>query len=112
MPLRKALVSWSAAASALADLPDKAEPASVALHVAPWFPYELRKERVQGVARFVLLIGADGKLQAMCCYERTRPQFQESAAAALARWQYRPARVRDRSVPSVIEQTITFSLSE
>ncbi len=89
-------------------------PGSVQPHairqVKPEYPADLRSARVQGFARFVMLISTDGKVQALHCYEQSHPLFAESAAAALRQWQFTPAQVNGAPVRVLTEQTVGFAL--
>lgn len=75
---------------------------------APAYPGHLRRKSVDGSARLLILIGADGKVSAIYCSHATHPDFALASAEALIRWRFSPATIQGTAVPIVVVQTMDF----
>jgi TonB family protein len=77
--------------------------------VAPVYPYELRRKGVSGSTSFLMLIGADGRVKSLYCYQSTHPWLADAAAEALNAWKFKPATVKGTAMPVLANQTMDFS---
>ena len=90
-------------------LPPEAEPVRAPKRQPPSYPAELRRAGVSGYARFLFLIGSDGTVQGIYCFDASRPDFALAGAEALLKWRFSPATVGDTPVPMVASQTLEFN---
>ena len=74
----------------------------------PEYPAHLRRKGVDGSARLLILIGADGKVGAIYCANSTHRDFALASAEALVRWRFSPATIQGTAVPVVVFQTMDF----
>lgn len=65
-------------------------------------------EQLTGTADFLLLIGADGRLQAIYCCDQTNRLVAQGTAATLPEWTFTPAEVQGRPVPMVLHLPIVI----
>lgn len=75
---------------------------------APAYPVHLRRKGIDGSARLLILIGAEGKVTAIYCSYATHPDFALASAEALMRWRFSPATIQGTAVPIVVVQTMDF----
>lgn len=77
------------------------------LQPAPVYPFEMRKNRVEGTVVVEFLVDRDGNVYRAAVLSATTPGFEEAALRAVAKWRFEPGyrsgrRVRFRmSVPLV-----------
>lgn len=109
--LRAALSSLEPVEARIRKLPAGAMAAKPRTKVPPIYPYDMKVTGEQGEARFLLLIGADGQIKAMHCYESSDGLFERRAAEALVQWTFAPARIGRTNVPMILELPIVFRLA-
>ncbi len=78
--------------------------------VAPRYPEEARKRRVQGIVVVDAVIGADGTIRSVRVLEEPDPVLGEAAAAAIRQWTFAPARRAD-GTPVEVRSTFTIDFS-
>jgi hypothetical protein len=93
----------------LSALPPEAEPAEPTKRSHPSYPAGLRRAGVSGHASFLFLIGADGTVKSIYCYDASRPDFALAGAEAVLKWRFNPAQIGDTPVPMLASQTLEFS---
>ncbi|HUL54564.1 MAG TPA: energy transducer TonB [Opitutaceae bacterium] len=77
--------------------------------VEPVFPPHLLQIGVtQGMVRVAINTDAEGKLVEMLVVGYTRPEFADSAVAAIKQWQFGPARLRGEAVGTTVEMFFQF----
>jgi outer membrane biosynthesis protein TonB len=76
---------------------------------APRFPDELRRRGVSGEARYLLVIGADGMVKGICCYQSSDPAFAVAGAGALITWKFSPAKIGATPIPVLAAQKMEFN---
>jgi|GEM_PF-6104724 len=75
---------------------------------APEYPAQLRRKGVDGAARLLIVIGADGTIKAIHCNEATHPEFALAAAEAVSKWRFSPATIQETPVPVVATLLLEF----
>ncbi len=83
--------------------PSEATPPKLYHSIPHSYPQSMRQGRESGSANFVALVGADGKVQNIYCYQHTDRLFAIAYAAALARWRYEPAKINGTAVPVLVD---------
>lgn len=77
--------------------------------VAPFYPDDLRRKNIGGMARFIFVIGADGKVKGLYCVEADHPDLAVAAAAAVAQWRFAPAKIENTPIPVIAGQMVEFN---
>jgi hypothetical protein len=84
-------------------LPDGATPPEIVSAIPYSYPKKLRQGNETGKARLLVLVGVDGSVKTLHCYEHTHSMFALAVAAAVVRWKYTPAMINGTPVPVVLE---------
>jgi protein TonB len=94
-----------------ADDPDITKP--VLVHkVAPDYPEDARKEKVQGEVILEALVDKDGTVAGITVVSDPAPTLTEAAVTAVKQWRYTPATDKDNKPVAVfLKVTIQFRLS-
>jgi len=100
----------SGAATPPAEAAQPLEPATLVSKVDPVYPEAARRAGVEGTVVLEATIGPDGRVTRVDVLRGLPFGLSEAAAAAVARWQYRPARGRDGPTVSRKEVRIEFRL--
>jgi outer membrane biosynthesis protein TonB len=77
--------------------------------VAPEYPYELRRRGISGSAKYLFMIGSDGAIKGIYCYEASHRELALAGAQALVKWKFTPAKLEGTAVPVMAYQTLDFS---
>ncbi|MBJ3787101.1 energy transducer TonB, partial [Bacillus sp. OA1] len=78
---------------------------------APVYPPAAVLAEIEGSASILFDLDADGRVVNAVVEEATHPAMGESALAALAQWQFEPARLQGRPVPlRQLRQSFPFQL--
>ncbi len=86
-------------------------PAQPLSRVPPEYPSKARQKGVEGFVTLNVLVNAEGSIQQMRVLNAD-PQgvFEDSAKAALARWEFRPGQYQASPVAMWVKQTIRYRL--
>ena len=96
-----------------AETSDEAlQPAVLLSKVDPTYPEMARRSGVEGTVVLDAQIGANGRVEDVQVLRGLPLGLSESAAEAVRRWQYRPARGRSGPVPSHKTVRIVFTLGQ
>jgi TonB family protein len=76
--------------------------------VAPIYPPEARKARIQGTVFLRCVIGTDGEVKSATPEKEADPSLVEAAATAVKQWRYEPVR-DDQGRPVEVTMTITIN---
>ena len=79
--------------------------------VQPIYPPEAKQNRVQGVVRFSVMIGKDGKVQNLTLVFGD-PVLAEAAREAVQQWVYKPTLLNGAPVEVVTLVDVNFTLSQ
>jgi len=82
-------------------LPDDATPPELKTSIPHTYPPGLKMTKEPKRADFLILIGADGTVKCLYCYSYTNDDqlFALSAAQAVLKWRYAPAKIGNTAVP-------------
>ncbi len=96
-----------------AETSDEAlEPASLLSKVDPSYPEAARRSGIEGTVVLDALVGPDGQVEDVQILRGLPLGLSESAAEAVRRWHYRPARGRSGPVASHKTVRIVFTLGQ
>ena len=80
-------------------------------HVAPVYPEDAQKAKVQGIVILETIIGTDGTIQEAKIL-RGVPMLDKAALDAVMLWQYTPTLLNGEPVEVIMTVTVTFTLNE
>lgn len=92
----------------VADLEKRPEPVS---QVAPTYPPELRKAKVEGVVTLVFVLDETGRVEDPRVETSTRPEFEKPALDAIRKWRFRPGMKSGQAVRTYIRIPMRFRVS-
>jgi protein TonB len=95
-------------AFAVADLEKRPEPVS---QVAPTYPAELRKAKVEGVVTLIFVLDETGRVEDPRVENSTRPEFEKPALEAIRKWRFSPGQKDGQSVRTYIRIPMRFRVS-
>jgi len=89
------------------DLDERPKPT---VQVAPVYPAEMAKARIEGRAQVAFVIDSDGRVVGAHAVESSRPEFEAPSVAAVSKWQFDPGRKGGRLVNTQVNQVIEYKL--
>jgi protein TonB len=92
----------------VSDLEKRPEPTS---QVAPAYPAELRKARVEGVVTLVFLLDETGRVEDPRVENSSRPEFDKPALEAIRKWRFSPGMKDGQPVRTYIRVPMRFRVS-
>lgn len=92
----------------VADLEKRPEPVS---QVAPTYPAELRKARVEGVVTLVFLLDETGRVEDPRVENSSRPEFEKPALEAIRKWRFSPGMKSGQAVRTYIRLPLRFRVA-
>jgi periplasmic protein TonB len=92
----------------VADLEKKPEAVS---QVAPAYPPELRKAKIEGSVTLVFILGEDGRVEEPRVENSSRPEFEKPALEAIRKWRFRPGQKDGKPVRSYIRVPMKFRVA-
>jgi protein TonB len=110
VPAPPAPAAPAGAHSPSAEVGEAIEPAMVVSRVEPTYPEPARRAGLEGLVELEIVVGADGSVQSVEVVRGLPLGLSESAASAVGRWKYRPARSKSGPVASRKTVRILFTL--
>jgi len=92
----------------VADLEKRPEPVS---QVAPTYPAELRKAKVEGVVSLVFVLDESGRVEDPRVENSSRPEFEKPALEAIRKWRFSPGMKDGQAVRTYIRVPMRFRVS-
>lgn len=89
----------------VADLEKRPEAVS---QVAPAYPTELRKAKVEGAVTLVFILDETGRVEDPRVENSSRPEFEKPALDAIRKWRFRPGQKDGKAVRTYIRIPIRF----
>lgn len=83
----------------------------VVSQVAPAYPAELRKARVEGSVTVVFLLSEDGRVEDPRVENSSRPEFEKPALEAIRRWRFRPGMREGQAVKTHMRLPMRFRVA-
>ena len=91
----------------VADLEKRPEAVS---QVAPTYPAELKKAKVEGVVTLLFVLDETGRVEDPRVENSTRPEFEKPALEAIRKWRYSPGMKDGQAVRTYIKVPIRFRM--
>ena len=79
--------------------------------VAPTYPAELRKAKIEGMVTLVFLLTEDGRVEDPRVENASRPEFEKPALEAVRRWRFRPGMKDGQAVRTHLRLPIRFRVA-
>lgn len=76
--------------------------------VAPGYPAELRKAKIEGVVTVLFVINEDGRVEDPRVENSSRPEFEKPALEAIRKWRFRPGTKGGQSVRTFVKKPFRF----
>lgn len=92
----------------VADLEKRPE---VLAQIAPVYPAELRKARVEGTVTLLFLLDENGRVEDPRVDHASRPEFEKPALEALRKWRFKPGEKEGQPVKTYMRLPIRFRLA-
>jgi protein TonB len=92
----------------VSDLEKRPEAVS---QVAPAYPAELRKARIEGVVTLVFVLNETGRVEDPRVENASRPEFEKPALEAIRKWRFRPGEKDGQPVRSYVRIPMRFRVS-
>lgn len=80
----------------------------VVSQVAPAYPAELRKARIEGTVTLVFLLTEDGRVEDPRVENASRPEFEKPALEAVRRWRFKPGMKNGAAVKTHMRLPMRF----
>jgi protein TonB len=92
----------------VADLEKRPEPVS---QVAPTYPAELRKAKVEGVVSLIFVLDETGRVEDPRVENSSRPEFEKPALEAIRKWRFSPGQKDGKAVRTYIRVPMRFRVT-
>ena len=92
----------------VADLEKRPEPIS---QVAPTYPAELRKAKVEGLVTLIFVLDETGRVEDPRVENSSRSEFEKPALEAIRRWRFSPGEKDGQAVRTYIRVPMRFRVS-
>jgi len=92
----------------VADLEKRPEPVS---QVAPTYPAELRKAKIEGVVTLVFVLDDKGRVEDPRIETASRPEFEKPALEAIRKWRFSPGLKDGQPVRTYIRVPMRFRVA-
>ncbi len=79
--------------------------------VAPTYPSELRKAKIEGTVTLVFLLTEDGRVEDPRVENSSRPEFEKPALEAVRRWRFKPGMKDGQAVKTHMRLPMRFRLA-
>lgn len=83
----------------------------VVAQVAPTYPAELRKAKIEGSVTLVFLLSEEGRVEDPRVENSTRTEFEKPALEAVRRWRFRPGMKDGQPVKTHMRLPLRFRVS-
>jgi protein TonB len=92
----------------VSELEKRPEPIS---QVAPAYPAELRKAKVEGSVTLVFVLTEDGRVEEARVENSSRAEFEKPALDAIRKWKFRPGTKNGQAVRTYLRMPMRFRIS-
>jgi protein TonB len=89
-------------------LEKRPEPVS---QVAPAYPAELRKAKVEGLVTLIFVLDESGRVEDPRVENSSRPEFEKPALEAIRKWRFSPGMKDGQAVRTYIRVPMRFRVS-
>lgn len=92
----------------VSELEKRPEPIST---VAPTYPAELRKLKIEGLVTLIFVLNESGRVEDARVENASRPEFERPALDAIRKWRFSPGVKSGQNVRTYLRQPIRFRVS-
>jgi protein TonB len=92
----------------VSELEKKPEPVS---QVAPAYPPELRKAKIEGLVTIIFVLDENGRVEEPRIENSSRPEFEKPALDAIRKWRFRPGEREGQKVRTYVRLPMRFRVA-
>jgi len=92
----------------VSELEKRPEPVS---QVAPTYPPELRKAKIEGLVTLVFVLNEEGHVEEPRVENSSRPEFEKPALEAIRKWRFRPGMKSGQAVRTFVRVPMRFRVA-
>ncbi len=107
----RALTTAEVATQDAFDVSDLEKRPEAVSQVAPTYPAELRKAKIEGVVTLVFVLNETGRVEDPRVENSSRPEFEKPALEAIRKWRFRPGEKDGQPVRSYVRIPMRFRVS-
>ena len=79
--------------------------------IAPAYPAELRKARIEGLVTLVFVLDENGRVEEPRVENSSRPEFEKPALDAIRKWRFRPGMKDGQAVRTYVRIPMRFRVA-
>lgn len=79
--------------------------------VAPAYPAELRKAKIEGLVTLVFILNENGRVEEPRVENSSRPEFEKPALEAIRKWRFRPGMKDGQAVRTYVRIPMRFRVT-
>jgi protein TonB len=79
--------------------------------VAPTYPPELRKAKIEGLVTLVFILSEEGRVEEPRIENSSRPEFEKPALEAIRKWRFRPGMKEGQAVRTYVRIPMRFRVA-
>jgi protein TonB len=87
------------------------KPPEPVTEIAPVYPPELRKAKIDGVVTLLFVINEDGRVEDPRVENSSRPEFEKPALDAIRKWRFRPGMKDGEPVRTYVKRPFRFRVT-
>jgi len=106
----RSLTAATAAKDDAFDVADLEKRPQAVSQVAPAYPADLKKAKVEGVVTVLFVLDETGRVEDPRVENSTRPEFEKPALEAIRKWRYSPGMKDGQAVRTYIKVPIRFRM--
>lgn len=95
---------------AIFNIADLDRPPEPVVQAAPVFPFNLKREAIEGRVRVEFIVDTEGRVHNAFVVETSHPGFDEAAVTGVSRWRFRPGYKNGRKVNTRMQVPILFRI--
>jgi periplasmic protein TonB len=107
----RALTAVQSATEDIFNVSDLEKRPEAVSQVAPTYPAELRKAKIEGLVTLIFVLGEDGHVEEPRVENSSRPEFEKPALDAIRKWRFRPGEKDGQPVRTYIRLPMRFRVS-
>ncbi|KAB2662194.1 MAG: energy transducer TonB [Verrucomicrobia bacterium] len=107
----RALTAATAVQQDAFDVADLEKRPEMVSQIAPAYPPELRKAKIEGAVTLVFILDEEGRVADPRVENSSRPEFEKPALDAIRRWRFRPGMKDGKAVRTYIRIPIRFRVA-
>jgi protein TonB len=106
------IAASSEVATDVVDMSELEKKPEAVSQVAPAYPSDLRKAKVEGVVTLLCLVSAQGRVEEVQVENSSRTEFEKPALDAIRKWRFRPGQKDGKEVATYLRCPIAFRIAK